>query len=220
MTLAPELSVVIPVLGNHEVLRRVLDGYDRQDIESGRFDVIVVVDPADPDPSAVHDLAGEHRATALTGTRPGASATRNTGWRSAQAPLVLFTDSDTVPAPHLVGEHLFWHGRHPEQEVVVVGAVRWAPPIHVTPFMCWLEQGVQFDFDGIAGAQAGWAHVYSANCSIKRAFLETVGGFDEARFPYGYEDLDWGARAREHGVRVLYNERAAVEHWRTMTVEQ
>src|SRR5437660_1138267 len=101
-----QISVVIPTLRNPAVLRRVLDGYARQDAPPGSFEVIVVADQAEPDPAAVDEAVGER-----------------------------------------------------------------------------------------------------------------AGGYDEERFPYGYEDLDLGLRAREHGLRVLYNRRAVVDHVRPMTVE-
>jgi hypothetical protein len=97
--------------------------------------------------------------------------------------------------------------------------VRWANGLKVTPFMKWLDQGIQFDFRSLKGEEGSWAHLYGANCSIKRGFLERVGGYDEQRLPYLYEDIDWGYRARDHGLRVVYNRRAVVDHWRPMTVE-
>jgi GT2 family glycosyltransferase len=96
----------------------------------------------------------------------------------------------------------------------VVGPVRWAKDVKTTPFMRWLERGIQFDFGSISGDQASWAHLYGANCSMKRDLLEAVGGYDEENLPYGYEDLELGYRARAHGLRVLYNRRAAVDHVR------
>jgi GT2 family glycosyltransferase len=80
--------------------------------------------------------------------------------------------------------------------------------------MRWLEQGIQFDYRSIDGTEASWGHLYSANVSIKLALLERVGGFDEERLPYLYEDLDWGYRASAHGLRLLYNRRAVVDHLR------
>jgi GT2 family glycosyltransferase len=217
----PELSVVISTLGNHALLRRVLDGYERQVTSPGSFEVLVVADHAEPEPAGVQAAIGgrPYEVRMLSGNVPGLSANRNVGWRAARAPLVLFTDNDTIPVPALVQEHLAWHRRSPADEVAVVGLVRWAPGIRVTPFMRWLEHGVQFDFPSISGSEASWAHLYGANSSIKRALLERVGGYDEERLPYGYEDLDWGYRAREHGLRVLLNRRAIVDHWRPMTVK-
>jgi glycosyltransferase involved in cell wall biosynthesis len=217
----PRLSVVLSTLGNYAVLRRVLDGYERQDAPAGSFELLVVSDLAEPDPAAVEAAVGErpYPVRRLTGSVPGLSANRNTGWQAAAAPVVLFTDNDTIPVPRLVREHLASHERHPEREVAVAGHVRWAKGIEVTPFMRWLDMGIQFDHRSLKGETGTWAHLYGANSSIKRAMLELVGGYDELRLPYLYEDLDWGYRAREHGLRVVYNRRAVVDHWRPMTLE-
>jgi GT2 family glycosyltransferase len=215
------LSVVLSTLGNYATLRRVLDGYERQDASRGSFEVVVVVDRAEPDPRAVLEAVGERRCAvqSLRGELPGLSANRNAGWHAARAPIVLFTDNDTIPVPRLVSEHLEWHARFPEEEVAILGLVKWARGVKVTPFMRWLEHGIQFDFNSIDGAEASWAHLYGANASVKRSFLERVGGYDEERLPYGYEDLDWAYRAKGHGLRVMLNRRAIVEHWREMTIE-
>lgn len=215
------VSVVIPTLSDHDLLRRVLDGFGRQDTSPGTFEVLVVADIAEPDPAAVAALVEDrpYPVRLLSGSRPGASANRNVGWRAARAPVVLFTDNDTVPVPSFVSEHLRIHAAYPEREVAVAGRVRWARALRVTPFMRWLDSGLQFDFGSLAGEEGTWAHLYTSNASVKRAMLELVGGFDEVWLPYGYEDLDWGYRAREHGLRVIYNRRAIVEHWQPMTLE-
>lgn len=214
----PDLSVIISTLGNYDGLARVLDGYERQRAPAGTFEVLVVVDLADPDPARVEELTRDrpYGVRCLTGHRRGLSANRNTGVAAAVSPLVLFTDNDTIPSPALVSEHLLWHQRHPEEEVGVVGHVRWAREITVTPFMHWLDHGVQFDYPNIHGTEAGWGRFYGANSSAKRAFVERVGGYDEERLPYLYEDLDFGYRASKLGFVVLYNRRAVVEHLREM----
>ena len=204
------------------MLKRVLDGYERQTAAPDRFEVIVVMDCADPNPAAVDEAIGTRPYTVrrLTGHRPGLSANRNAGWRAAAAPIVLFTDNDTIPVPEFVAEHLAWHAENPEDEVAVVGHVRWAPELKLTPFMRWLDEGVQFDYGSIVGTEAAWAHLYGANSSVKKSLLERVGDFDEERLPYLYEDLDWAYRASKHGLRVLYNRRALVDHVRPgMTLE-
>lgn len=194
----------------------MLDGFARQTAACEDFELLVVADRADPDPGAVAAAIGTrpYAVRRLTGPIPGASANRNTGWRAARAPIVLFTDNDTIPVPELVAEHLAWHRANPGDTVVVVGHVRWAPELKMTPFMRWLDEGIQFDFGSIEGSEAAWAHVYGANLSVKKALLERVGGFDEERLPYLYEDLEWAYRASKHGLRVLYNRRAAVDHLR------
>ena len=214
---SPALSVVLPTLGNYEVLGRVLDGFANQDAPPGSFELVVVADRADPDPDAIDAAVAErpYPVRRLAGGRPGASANRNTGWRAARAPIVLFTDNDTIPVPRLVSEHLAWHRRFPDPEVAVLGHVRWAPELRVTPFMRWLDRGMQFDYSSIEGTDATWAHLYTANASLKRDFLATAGDWDEEWLPYLYEDLDWAYRASNLGLRVVYNRKAVVHHLRT-----
>jgi GT2 family glycosyltransferase len=217
----PALSVVLSTLGMYPVLRRVLDGYDRQDASAGSFEVVVVADAADPEPHRVDEAIGDrsYPVRRITGHIPGLSANRNAGRRAARAPLVLFTDNDTIPVRRLVSEHLGWHSRHPADHVGVLGHVRWAPELRVTPFMRWLEHGIQFDYPNIRGIEAGWGRFYGANVSVKRSFAERVGDFEEQRLPYGYEDLEWSYRASKLGFRLLYDRSAVVDHLRPMTLE-
>jgi len=97
--------------------------------------------------------------------------------------------------------------------------VRWADELEVTPFMRWLEDGIQFDYPNIEGTEAGWGRFYTANASVKRGLLERVGGFDEERLPFGYEDLDLALRMHAHGFRLLYNRAAVAEHLHPMDLE-
>ena len=138
----------------------------------------------------------------MRGDPAGASGARNAGWRAARGDIVLLTDDDTIPVPGLVSAHVRGHARFEHETVAVLGHVRWVRGVRVTPFMRWLEHGIQFDFGSIAGSDASWAHLYSSNVSLKRAFLQRLGGFDAERFPYGHEDLDLGIRGRDLGMRV------------------
>ena len=217
----PTLSIVISTLGNYEVLERVLDGYGRQDAAPGSFEVVVAMDRADPEPAAV-DKAIADRAypvRRIAGATPGLSANRNAGWRAARGRLVMFTDNDTIPLPDLVSNHLRWHEREPDEECGVLGHVRWAPELDVTPFMRWLDTGIQFNYANLDAGEVPWGAFAGANVSLKRGFVERVGDFDQERFPYGYEDTDWAYRASKLGMRLFYNPDAIVDHLRPMTLE-
>jgi GT2 family glycosyltransferase len=210
----PEASIVIPTLGRLPLLRRVLDRLERQTAAPGSFEVVV---GADAKESALDELdealAGRaFPARRVLAAKPGASAARNAGWRAAAAPIILFLDDDILPEPSLVGEHLVWHRANPGEEIGVLGHVRWADELSVTPFMRWLEHGIQFDYPRIVGVEAGWGRFYTANASVKRALVERAGGFEEDALPFGYEDLDLALRMHEHGFRLLYNRAAAAEH--------
>jgi len=216
----PDLSIVIPTIARSRAIDHVLDGLAEQDPPLRDVEVLVVLDANAPPAHPVTDHARHAFPLTLTqAIRPGASAARNRGWRAASAPLILFLDDDIVPTPRLVAEHLAWHERHPAAEAAVLGLVRWSPAVKVTPFMRWLEMGIQFDYRSIDGTEIGWGHFYSCNVSVKRGLLEQVDGFDEERFPYGYEDLELARRLSERGMRLLYNANAVGEHLKTETLD-
>ena len=92
------------VQGNYDGLKRVLDGYETQNAPASSYELLVVADRAEPDLESVDRAIGErpYPVQRLIGSIPGLSANRNTGWRAARAPVVLFTDNDTVPVRSLV----------------------------------------------------------------------------------------------------------------------
>jgi glycosyltransferase involved in cell wall biosynthesis len=192
------LSVVIPTNGRGPV-ERVLE-------RLGGVEVVVVADAA----------AGEVPAATLRAEKPGASAARNAGWRAASGDVILFLGDDILAAPGLVDAHVARHRDAPAAPDAVLGRVEWARELRVTPFMRWLERGVQFDFGGISGDEAGWGRFYTSNASVKRSALEACGGFDEDAFPFHYEDLDLARRA---GLRVLWAPEAVGEHVHPQTVD-
>ena len=216
-----EVAVVIPVLERYDELKRLLGRLERQSCGPDAFEVVVVADAAEPAPERIDAAIGSRpfAARLLHAPARGAAWARETGWRSAASGLVLFLDSDVLPEPGLVEEHLAWHRRSPEPEVAVLGRVRWAPEVRVTAFMRWIEHGVQFDFEGIEGTEAGWGRFYTANASVKRELLERVGGFDAERFPFHYEDLELAHRMNDAGLRLLYNPAACGDHLHAVTLE-
>jgi glycosyltransferase involved in cell wall biosynthesis len=185
-------------------------------------EVIVASDALDPDPAATAALAESHGARHVRAERPGASAARNAGWRASAADAILFLDDDVLADPGLVAEHAAGHAAEPSEFTGVLGDVRWARGLRVTPFMRVLERGLQFDYGSLAdGVDAGWGRFYTANASLKRAALERVGGFDEQRLPFLYEDLDLAKRIHDAGpgLTLRYRRAASAEHDAPMTLE-
>jgi GT2 family glycosyltransferase len=220
----PELSVIVPTYRRRDALPRALEALARQSVAGEKFEVLVVDDPVEDDSASVAQvLDAERRPFALRHLHRdarGVSAARNAGWRAAAARLVMFIGDDILLAPDALEQHLAWHDRHPEDEFGVLGRVEWASELRVSPFMRWLERGIQFNYLSLEGSEAPWTHFYTANVSLKRTMLERIGGFDEERFPFLYEDLDVGRRLSEHGFRLLYNQAAVGEHLHQTDVEE
>lgn len=210
--------MVIPTHERPAELRRALESLDRQR-RPPAYEAIVVANPGD-DPAAVSMAVGirEVQPRILVADVAGASGARNLGWREARGAVVLFLGDDILASPQLLREHLDWHQASPEEEVGVLGHVGWARELHVTPFMRWLDMGMQFDFGGIHGAEAGAGRLYTANVSLKRSLLDRAGGFDED-LPYLFEDIELAHRLSQLGFRLLYNRRAQAEHLHEATLE-
>jgi GT2 family glycosyltransferase len=201
------ISVVVPTFNRPDSLPRVVDALARQDAE---FELIVVEDAKN---TATVDISGApYPARVLEAEQPGASHARNTGWRAAAHPVVLFLGDDIIPSPELVARHAALHDQHPGDFAGALGRIEWARELGRSPFMIWLDSGIQFNYGSITDGRAGPGHFYSSNVSVKRAALEQVGGFDADHFPFLYEDIDLGARLFERGFELFFDPEAVGEH--------
>lgn len=212
MTFTPaDLTVVIPTRDRWPILQRTIDALERQTVSG--FDIIVVADGMDqtpPELPGVRVIVKEHG---------GPGTARNAGVRETRRDLILFLGDDMVPEPALVATHLARHNAAPEREVAVLGHVDWHPRLGKNPILSWFDwSSSQFDYRNITTEDAGWGRFYSSNVSLKRAFFESCGGFDED-FIYYYEDLDAGRRFGKAGMRLIYERRARALHDHQYTLE-
>lgn len=190
------LSVVVPTLGRSPALPAVLRRLTG-------VEVLLVVDAHGTEPAAV-----PARVRVLRAEHPGASAARNAGIRAATQPVVLLLGDDIVAGRDLLVRHRAFHARRPEATAALLGHVFYR---RRTPFLRWLEHGIQTSYASIDGERAGWGHFYTTNVSVKRTLLDRAGGFDED-LPFLYEDLDLGRRLAGLGMDLRYDARARGEH--------
>ena len=210
-----KISVVIPTYNCREVLGRCLDalaGHDRR----GECEVIVVDDGstdgtqdllrgrADRFPAELRFFHQDHR---------GPAAARNLGVKNSTGGSVLLLGADMIADGALLGEHLDWHERHPEETVAVLGHIAWARGIPTTPFLRWLEHGAQFAYPLIQDpTDVPYRFFYSSNISLKKGFLLKHGLFDED-FPHAaLEDFELGYRLSKAGLRIIYDPKAVAYH--------
>ena len=169
------VSVVVPTCGRPDLLRRCLAALDRQTLARERYEVIVSDD---------------------SGLRSGPAAARNRGWRKARAPIVAFTDDDTVPDPAWLEEGIAAVRRGAD---AVVGRTTMPLPDPPTDY--------ERNESGLERAE-----FITANCFVRRGVLERLGGFDESfRMPWR-EDSDLHFRLLDRGFRIAKAERAVVVH--------
>jgi GT2 family glycosyltransferase len=169
------VSVVVPTCGRPALLRRCVAALEEQTLPADEVEIIVVDD---------------------TASRRGPAAARNIGWRRARAPIVAFTDDDTVPDPAWLEKGLAAFG--PQVDAV---AGRIVMPLSPTPTDYERnEQGLER------------AEFVTANCFVRRRVLEQLGGFDQSFRLAWREDADLQFRLLEAGFRVARAPQALVVH--------
>jgi GT2 family glycosyltransferase len=199
----PAVSVVVPTCGRLDLLGRCLAALRGQDLDPRRYEIIVVDDQPDSRTRAlVTHLNAGAAATGPTLTYlpnngvHGPAAARNLGWRHARAPIVAFTDDDTVASPGWLQ-----HGLDAFNDSVDALCGRVEMPLPASPT----------DYERDA-RQLESAEFVTANCFCRTSVLEALGGFDE-RFRLAWrEDSDLHFRLLAMGARIARAPQALVVH--------
>lgn len=160
-----------------------------------------------PFPTHVHRLATERLPLA---------AARNLAARHAVSDRLLFLDVDCIPMAKLIEEMTAALSRHDAlicAEVLYLGPddargswieadlMARAKPHPVRPFP---KVGVRSEDN----AGLFWSLAFG----IERRRFHALGGFDEAFTGYGAEDTDFGFRAKEAGISLLFMGGAGAFH--------
>ena len=211
-----ELSVIIPTRDRVDVLTETLERLIAQEAALP-FEVIVVDDGSTDDTVATVRSRAAHSPVPVSmleqGPR-GPAVARNAGIAAARGTVCLFIGDDTWPRADLVERHGRLHRRRPEEQAALLGHVQWAPESRPSPFMDWLNSGIQFDFGQIVDPEdVRGSCFYTANVSVKRSFLLSNGGFDEAFAHAAFEDIELGLRLERAGMQLCYDPAAVVEHF-------
>lgn len=102
------LSIIVPIYGVEQYLRKCVDSLLEQDIPSSEYEIILV-DDGSPDacPQICDDYAAAHdNIRVVHRENGGLSAARNSGLEVAQGEYVMFVDSDDYIEPNVLKELL------------------------------------------------------------------------------------------------------------------
>lgn len=191
---ASAVTLVVPVKDDPAGLGRVLAS--TQDVPER-----IVVDDGSRDP--VPGAAVRHPRAR------GPAAARNSGWRLARTPLVVFLDADAEPAAGWLDVAL----RHFDDP----GVLAVAPRIRSAAGGSSLDR-FEADRSGLdmgprpapVRAMSRVSYVPSAALVVRRDALQRLGGFDEA-MRFG-EDVDLVWRLLDSGGAVRYEPGSVVRH--------
>lgn len=201
----PLLSVIVPVYEDWDCVPGLLDCLEHQTLQRRRFEILLVDNGSvvcpPPDAGA---LQGACIVRRLDCARPGSYAARNHGIRHARGRFLAFTDADCRPESRWLESGL----AALREDALVAGRVRMIRADENGPTTA-AER-----FELVAGLpQARYVrrgYATTANLFMRRALVETVGFFDEARYSGG--DAELCHRARRAGFGLRYCGDAVVRH--------
>lgn len=207
------VSVVVPAFNRLDLLRPVLDGFAAQ--THADFEVVVVDDGSSP----AIDLRAhfDARFRWIRQDNEGRAGAVDTGIDAARGALVIVCDSDIVPGPSFVAEHVAFHAAHPHEGATHLGDLEWGVDAGVLGEILGARANPRMT--GLTGP-VDWTQWYTDNWSVKRALLERYDlRFDRGYRGWGWEDLDLTLRLERAGVTCTATGTARGRHLKPVTLD-
>lgn len=216
------ISAIICTHNRSQYLGAAIDSLLAQDFEAESFEVVVVDNgSSDRTRDVVTERLPHPRLRYIWEPTLGLSVARNRGATETQSPILAYLDDDAVASPHWL-RTLYAAYQANDKLAVAGGKVTLLWPEGVQP-PAWLSPGLAgnlgaYDLgDEIAYIDNPGLTPRGLNYSIRRAFLESVGGFDPNLGRVGNillsnEELMMTELALKQGWQVAYLPEALVAH--------
>jgi GT2 family glycosyltransferase len=215
----PDVTVIVHTRNRAGHLADVLDRLAAQQTHAAfRFDVLVVDNGSeDETPRLVQDRAATYPVPLryLLEPRVGRPFALNAGVAAAEAPILAFTDDDTLPDPSWL--HTLWACLVEEGADAATGRVL---PHWLGARPSWLTDDAFREIGRLGcldhgphrlrttkGENCRWL---TSNLALRRDTLERLGGWN-VRLRY-FQDTEYYRRAVDLGLSVVYEPSAVVYH--------
>jgi GT2 family glycosyltransferase len=198
-----DLSVITIVRNRPRHLARLIEGLVSSATPPSE---LVVVDMSD-EPVCVPRLAFPSYRLGLQKDHLALAGARNAGAGAAQCSRLLFLDVDCIPRQNLIAvinEALIEH------DGIICPEVRYLGPesthLHGDNALerASITHSVRDFPNGGCRIEPNAGLFWSLAFGIRRRAFEDLGGFDEGYEGYGGEDTDFGFRAKEAGVPLIF----------------
>lgn len=193
----PVVTVVVPAFNRLDLVSRVLDGFAAQRTTTA-WEAVVVDDGSEP-PAAQVIAGRDERFRLIRQPNRGRASAVNAGLAAANGRILIICDSDIVPSPGFIDDHVAFHARNHAVEDTHLGALGWgvSPPA----FASFLGPRANPRIVDVEG-QVPWTLWYTDNWSFKRQLVDAgIVSFDEEFQAWGWEDLELAHRLAARGIR-------------------
>jgi glycosyltransferase involved in cell wall biosynthesis/GT2 family glycosyltransferase len=209
-----DATVIIPTFNRWDALQKTLAALAQVDYPAARWEVIVVDDGSTDETEAcikqwIGDVDIEVRY--IRQINSGPAAARNRGAIEARGDALIFIDNDILVKPDFVRAHVAALAAH--TGCWVMGRVVHPPELRRTVFGRYRDSKWEAFHEAHANERLSeTTGMTAANVSVPAADFQRLGGFDEGFTIASCEDCDLGIRARQNGIRVMYDPSIVVVH--------
>ena len=231
----PNLSIIIPTHKRPNILKKCLEHIGVQTVRDD-LEVIVVSDgPCNESKKICTESRLGVPLKYLEIEKSQQGVARNKGAEIAESSRVLFIGDDIFLAPNACEVHLQAHRKLSNQNVncqlsivncrsAVLGYTTWDPELEINPTMQWLEKsGWQFGYPQLKKYANNYIpksvqerFTYTSHISLPRD-IAREHPFSENVSLYGWEDIEWGKRLKEHPLKLFYQPEAKAMHHHPLT---
>lgn len=201
------ISIVVPVYNAQRTIAKTAEGCLNQDYSGGCIDVIFV------DDGSTDGTAGIVKQFALKyiyQENSGPASARNRGFKESSGELVVFTDSDCVPAKSWISKVV--EGFTGEDIGAVAGSYDIANPESLLS-NCIHEE---IKLRHLKLRDKKYIRAFgSYNVAIRRNVFEKAGGYNESYRAASGEDNDLSYKILKAGYKIKFQEDAVVAHTHT-----
>lgn len=214
----PVISVVIGAYNQIHCLPLVLEEFEKQTLDHGEFEVIVV-DSTSTDGTSefVKSYSPSYNFVGIVQENKGKTAARNRGVELAKGDIIFITDSDMIPHPDLLQ-------RHVDAQASVSSPTCFEGQTCNLKVLEWpttsgnMEPYITRDYSD--GKSLGWYYFLTGNISFPKQLFLAEGGFDPDFLGYGWEDLELGYRLSKKKVPLIYLKQAINYHYHVITRDE
>jgi glycosyltransferase involved in cell wall biosynthesis len=196
-------SIVVPAYNAEKTIGECLGALIRQSLDAATYEVIVV-DDGSRDNTA--KIVQTFPVRYLHQPNRGPAAARNNGSREARGEIILFTDSDCVPAKDWVEKMT---ASFIDADVVAVKGVYRTNQRSLTARFAQVEFEERFELLKRAPS-IDMVDTYSA--AYRADVFRQAGGFDESFPVANNEDTELSYKLSRMGRKMVFNPEAVVTH--------